>query len=367
METLEIVVALWISIALGFALYILLFNVVRKRKQSPKIRPEELTVIIPFRNEESRIRPLLQSLKAQKQLPAAFIFVDDHSTDNGKAVIQQELSESAISFATLSLSHPVSGKKKAVFEGVKTVNTPYTLTLDADVVVPADYFSALPDPGSYAMICLPVRMTGATLVGKFMELEYGSFQLLQGSVPENDPLMASGANLLFVTKDYLTYNDLSQHDHLLSGDDQFALSQFKKQGRKVRYTLHPEQTVVTPVPESIGALIRQRIRWMANNSGGTDSRATFFAGLVVLINLTYPVSFLLLVVQADYPLAFRLFIVRFCVDFITYIPWFTRYQNWSLAFYLPLLQFFYPLLLCSIGLGSLFIHKEWKNRSVEQQ
>ena len=347
-----------------FAAFVFVGNTLRKRSEYNKLNPNELSVIIPFRNEATRIHTLLNSLREQTTLPHHVYFVNDHSTDGGEQLIYDLLNNSQVSFSVLSLPPHRSGKKGALLEGIQHAKTPFCLTLDADVVLPEDYFVNLPELNNYAMVCLPVRMTGQDIQGKLMELEYGSFQLLQGAVNENSPLMASGANLLINRDDYLKFNDISKHQHIASGDDQFALAQLVKKGKKARYSLALNQTVYTEVPQSLGELLAQRVRWMGNNTAGNDWRAVFFACWVFVINVGFISLLISSVFQRNFPLAFQVFISKFSMDFVTYVPWFYRHHTWSYLFFLPLLQLSYPVFLIALGVGYVVGINNWKGRSV---
>jgi glycosyltransferase involved in cell wall biosynthesis len=365
MEAFEVIIIGWVFLSSLFAVSIFAANVLRKRRSGETLIPSDCSVIIPFRNEELRLIGLLNSLKSQTILPKHVFFIDDHSTDNGRELIHAVLSESEVNYSIEPLPENEFGKKRAVFYGMQRAQTTYCLTLDADIILPQDYFIALPHSGDYSMICLPVFMFGEGVIGKLMELEYGSFQLLQGAVNENNPLMASGANLLVNRQDYLTFNNLAEHQHIASGDDQFALAQFKKRNLKVSYRLDRKCQVFTEVPSSIKELLRQRIRWMGNNTEGNDWRATFFAAWVLVVNVGFLGLCIFSIIQCDLLAAIQLFSFKFMLDVITYFSWFRRHQKWESVVLLPILQILYPMYLIIMGFSYLFQKRTWKERTVK--
>jgi len=64
-----------------------------------------LTVIIPFRNEESRIFGLLESIQKQTDLEIVkeFLFIDDHSNDNSVTIISSWIDKNKIKYTKLRL------------------------------------------------------------------------------------------------------------------------------------------------------------------------------------------------------------------------------------------------------------------------
>jgi glycosyltransferase involved in cell wall biosynthesis len=369
METWKMILVGWIWLAIGasFSCFVLIRNLLRKEPHSGFLPPHEVSVIVPFRNEADRIHVLLNSLLRQTVLPAHIVFVDDHSDDESTAVVRKYLDETRIPFEIVSMPASLYGKKKAIFFGLDHVRTAYVITFDADVIVPDDYFNHLPNPAEYKMITLPVYMQGEGTSGKWMELEYASFQLLQGSVRMDKPLMASGANLLFEKETYLRVNDLSVHGHIASGDDQFALASFLKNGIPVRSCLDSRLAVVTETPANFFSLLRQRWRWMGNNTEGNDPRAVLFSTWLLAYNEGF---LMLLIVGLSFGLWKQvacLLLLKMAMDIIAYVPWFFRWRKWRLIGFMPLLSVTYPLYLIWLGVGYLVADVQWKNRSIDQK
>jgi len=364
METLKIIIISWVMSSAVFTAFIFLGNFLRKRTKTRSIDLSELTVIIPFRNEEKRISKLLQSLQSQSLLPKEIIFVNDHSVDRGEELIREILTDFNGNWRIVNLNENDYGKKKAIFNAVEMANTTFCLTLDADLELSKDYFSHIPHPAEFSMICLPVFMQGRGFMGSLMEIEYGSFQLLQGAVSESNPLMASGANLLFKKNDYLKYNDLSAHAHKASGDDQFALAQFKQAKLNVRSSLYSQQAVYTDVPNSIVDLFVQRLRWMGNNTGTKDYRAPFFASWIFVNNSLFFVLLVILILSSCPLLAGSIYLYKLLLDFLTFTPWLRKYARWYRVLILPVLTLIYPIYLLVLLGSFLLVKVKWKDRKV---
>ena len=90
---------LGITILFGYA-----FQIKKEEKDTSKkhIDINELIVIIPFRNEELRIKKLIDCINNLTLIPRKFIFVNDHSEDNTIELINNL--KSNIPFEILNLN-----------------------------------------------------------------------------------------------------------------------------------------------------------------------------------------------------------------------------------------------------------------------
>ena len=100
---------------------------IRQDIDHPFLSLENLTVIVPFRNEAKRILGLLNSLDVNEKIPR-LLFIDDHSDDGTDSIIRNAgLNNTEV----LKLTN-TSGKKSAIQLGVQTAESDYILTLDAE-------------------------------------------------------------------------------------------------------------------------------------------------------------------------------------------------------------------------------------------
>jgi glycosyltransferase involved in cell wall biosynthesis len=366
METLELIYTfIWLGAWLIFALYLFLKNSMKIRDNLGGFPLNELTVVIPFRDEKPNLNNLLSSILSQIKQPAHYIFVDDHSNDGGSNLIHEQLRNSGISYQIMTLHGDLSGKKYALMEAVKSAQTEYIQTMDADVWFDKNFFANLPYPQDFEMMILPVRMVGNDAFTKIMELEYGTFQILQAGVSRERPLMASGANLIVKREVYLQTNDLSKHAHRSSGDDQYALVQFIKNEKKITTFFDSDLAIFTHTPPNLSALLTQRARWMGNNTQGNDIRATVISIFIFAVNLSFLYLILKGLLFGFSPETLPFLFVKFFADFVVYFNWFKRNATWKLAPYLPLLSLLYPIYLILL-LGKYLSRKKqiWKDRVV---
>jgi glycosyltransferase involved in cell wall biosynthesis len=88
---------------------------------------DEVTIVVPCKNEESYIYYLLDSLKKQKGMEGIRILIADCSTDNTRRVIENH--KDWLNIEVIE-GGPVSVAKN---NGAYLVTTPYILFIDADV------------------------------------------------------------------------------------------------------------------------------------------------------------------------------------------------------------------------------------------
>ena len=164
-------------------------------KSESKINCEDLTVVIPFRNEVENLSILLKNINELKKTPSRFIFIDDHSDDNWKNLFENQ---NNISIDVYSLGKDKQGKKEAIWEGVNHAETKYVLCWDADVCFKADYFEELQELQAADLIILPVHFKSNNLVQALGEIDFYLANFVnQASAYWLRPVMCNGANLLF--------------------------------------------------------------------------------------------------------------------------------------------------------------------------
>ncbi len=104
--------------------------------QSPLIAKDQVTVVIPVKNEELAISQVIDEL-LQENYPNILV-VDGHSADKTQQIIE---SKTNINF----IQQPGKGKTDAIKTGIKNVTTPYLIILDGDFTYPAKDIQKLLD------------------------------------------------------------------------------------------------------------------------------------------------------------------------------------------------------------------------------
>ncbi len=111
---------------------------------SERGQAEDVTVLIPARNEEKTISAVLGSLRTQGA-GLRVVLVDDQSTDGTAEAARRAGIDGLRIVAGKPLPPGWSGKLWALEQGLATVDTPLTLLLDADIVLAPGMLQALRD------------------------------------------------------------------------------------------------------------------------------------------------------------------------------------------------------------------------------
>lgn len=318
----------------------------------------EITLIVPFRNEEHRILPLLHALLRSGELPRHIIFVDDHSTDKTVAIISSTLQP--IRFQILHAEQ--EGKKSAILTGVKHSATKYILTMDADVSFPENYFSALEYLKTADMHVLPVRMT-ARGWKKIFEMDVymvNSLNLIANGFSRT--ITASGANLLFNTASFREVSSYPSHAHLLSGDDQFLLADFNRAKKEVFLHSTAQLAVSTPAPASLKEFFSQRLRWIQKTPSVPDRLALKFGAIQLIATVFFLFLLAATAIQANSLLFVFLLGIKCLLDALLVSPYFLRLEKQNLLSLLPVYELILPVYTMVLGFASLFVKPTWKGR-----
>lgn len=331
-------------------------------KQPKKLFLNDLTVIIPFRNEASNLESLLSSLEDQTQSPSEIIFVDDHSTDQSLEMIQS-WSKDKVKVRILQLSENLQGKKQAIHFGVKNAYYEYCMTLDADIWMKNAFFEYLDILSGTDLQIRPVIMKGRGFLGKFTSTEYTLFNALNYLIAPVYHMSASGANLVFRKSAYLISGNLLSHQHISSGDDHFLLRNLQKKKAKIYITNQIQDAVYTNAPINLKEYLNQRIRWLGKTTKKTSIQELLIGILITLYLMGSFLLFLWLVLRGEFELAIILFLFRVIADSIVFLFYTYSFKTTSQIIFVPLFQVIYPILFAIILIGSITYKPKWKGRS----
>lgn len=106
-------------------------------------------IIIPAHNEEAYLRETLTSISAQSLLPSQIIVVNDNSTDNTEAIVNEFMSKLPMlrKHNLQSEANHMPGAKvmQAFYKGYEQLDEGYDviMKLDADIILPPNYLQIL--------------------------------------------------------------------------------------------------------------------------------------------------------------------------------------------------------------------------------
>ena len=330
-----------------------------------KISVDEITVLIPFRNERERLHVLLKSIQSLKQFPARFIFIDDHSTDDSSAYIREQLGD--LPYEILTLSNEVTGKTKAIRAGIEQCTTDYVLTFDADVSFEANYFNAIQDLNQADMYVLPAILVGQTPLELIYELDVALANALNAGLSGvARPIFSSGANFLFKRSVFHEVDDLSSHAHMASGDDTYLLRDFRRNGKSIQLRTNLDVAVHTETPHSFKAFIDQRLRWVGKTTDLGDALATWAAiGQFLFAVLFFGLLVWFAAVEEWFHFSLLL-VVKVLLDLLFFMPFFSRTKRVASWCLIPVYEIVFPLYSLLIGVLMLTYRPKWKGRAIQQ-
>lgn len=338
------------TIILGIYVCLLLFNLkYNKTKQQSFEITEEVTVIIPFRNEEDKLPFLLNSLKKEwKAEYGEILFVDDHSSDRSSDLIR---SYDIDNMQLLSLKDG-EGKKQALKLGLKNADFKNIAQLDADVILSENYFEKLIVQGSdytSGLIKYKEAKGGIALFQKWENLAMMFTSRL--AIQINIPLMSNGANSNY------KLNNVDYNDSYTSGDDLFNMYSIFKSGGNISFN---DQTwIETNSAPDFRSFINQRLRWMKKSGGLNDWK---FRALSVLFLFSQISPFLLLINPSIEMTVLVVLKTLLELQGMMNINKILRYKGLFPFYFVMLLL--YPISIIFLLLISLFSSVSWKGRVV---
>ncbi len=336
----------------------------RKRADTSTVSAAEITLLVPFRNEEQRIDGLLNSLVFLKKFPHRIIFIDDHSTDQTVNLIREQLVD--VSFEILTLDGEMIGKKAALRAGIALVETRYILTFDADVSLASIYFENIEKLEEADMYVLPAILEAKKPVHFLYELDVVLANALNtGLSGLARPIFASGANLLFKKQVFDEVDDLPLHAHHASGDDTYLLRDFRRNGKDVRLESSLEVAIFTETPQTFRQFIDQRLRWVGKTTDIGDTLASMAALGQFILAIGFFVGLIYWSIEANWQQFLVLFSFKIGMDLVFFLPFFMRTKRPVTWMLIPFYELLFPIYSLLLGVLMLVYRPKWKGRPIQ--
>jgi cellulose synthase/poly-beta-1,6-N-acetylglucosamine synthase-like glycosyltransferase len=255
-----------------------------------------VTVIIPARDEEANLPPLLAALQSQTY-PAALlevIVIDDFSTDNTAQVVR---SFPAPNIRLLRLSDHLditqrlnSYKKKAIEMAIGQATGQLIVTTDADCVMGPRWIEVLVqfyETRRSRFIAAPVSFYQEHSFFKILQsLDFMNMQGITGAVAQlRIGTMCNGANLAYEKETFLEVGGFKGIDNIASGDDMLLMYKvYSKYPDSIGYLKNEDAIVRTLPVDTFNGFMHQRIRWSSKADKYDDKRLTWMLAVVYLWN-----------------------------------------------------------------------------------
>ncbi len=352
---------IFLFLVIPFYLLIWLLNGIRKSSISSQEHSDTnqpISLIIPFRNEEHRIKPLIESLEKLHLIEGdEVILVDDFSSDNGLVAFGSMRKEIRV----LKLNPASGGSKKAALKkGILESQNNWIVTTDADCWFDADFID------TWRKHCLTDISMGIGMViteTKSLNfssiLEHAENRCLQtismASAGNGNALMSSGANLLINKKQWEHVGGYSAHESKASGDDVLLMRSFQQvSSQSIRFVYGKGNLVHTHSVSGWKEWFVQRRRWASKTSHLSNLNQQVHAVLLLVWLVLFPIGIWVIGPAYGFMIIPEMFLIREVIH--------SSGGNFVWVFW-PIFRMLYPILLVIIPFTKLLWPSEWKSRS----
>jgi biofilm PGA synthesis N-glycosyltransferase PgaC len=345
--------------------YFLLSRIKEKEVSISQISLHNLTVVVPFRNEEDNLKHFVSCIQNSTKHPIKFIFVDDHSEDDSFEYLN-EVSKGHSEFVMLQLDKNKEGKKHAIRKGIYQCETEYVLTMDADVFFDIDFFENISTLQKHDLIILPVKMFHKKWYQHFFILDlYIANAANEGISGFFRPVMASGANLLINREKFLIWDSQRNFD-FLGGDDLNILKDFRINNGDIQIEIDGKYSVKTEAPKTIKAYFSQRLRWTRNAMQVRDDLSSFLVLIQLFLTFSMVIMLCYLLANSYINNAILLVCFKLLFDLLVFYSFFKSKNQRITLCLMPFYELLFPIYILILSFGVLFIKPIWKNRIIHQ-
>lgn len=332
--------------------------------QNIKIGIKDISILIPFRNEVD-ILSQLEFLKSNIYRSGIQVFWVDDFSDHLSSSFKSEIEKNK-NFHLLSREPGNRGKKMAISYGMSKLYSDWVILMDADSRPDLRFLKRqyLELNSNWKMILIPIHADRAK--GLFKNLFNLEFLVLQvvthASALMHRPLLANGAAMMVHRKAYLETEQNRNDFHLQSGDDIFSMFAIIEQyGRK---SIGSGNTIFKPFsvmfPDSVGALWKQRLRWVSKVGRVPNAWYLFISATVFIANLFFAWFLVQILLGTEDIRISGSVLVYFFVASVFQIFSLLQMQRTKLLPYVIPSIIIYPFYLSALLFASFFIKSNWK-------
>ena len=282
-----IVTLFWVALGIGVirSLAILLLSILNWRGRSPvSLIDPSVAVVIPAYNEEKVIRKCIESVRASDYKNIEIIVVDDGSSDN---TLNEVFSFSHKQDVRV-ISQPNQGKWSALNRAMLNVSSDIVVCIDADTQIEKSAIRHLVKHFNDAKIGAVAGkiMAGnkVNLLTRLQAFEYATSQNVERKAFDliNGILVVPGALGAWRVSALRKAGLFS--DETMTEDTDLTIK-VNRAGYRIVY--EPDARGYTEVPERVGQLLKQRLRWSFGmfQSAWKHKKALFEGRAVGLVSI----------------------------------------------------------------------------------
>lgn len=335
----------------------------------------EFSILIPFRNEENNLEPLLKSLLSLDYPKNDFevVLINDSSTDGYEKVLESfNKTYPELKFKLLhSNSKSRAPKKEALIKGIEASRFDWIVTTDADCQLPKkwlSYIDKLIQSKKAAMIAGPVAyQTGTGFLHEFQNVHFsGLIGSGMGGFGIGLPFLCNGANLCFNKAIFYEVSGYSLNLNVTGGDDMFLMERFLNSNHVVTFTKSAAAVVRTKPQATWAAFFQQQLRWAAKTKHFSRPLPKAIGLLVFLQNALLICLLFLTAFNGFYlPYLMACFLGKTSVDLMLVNKTMRVLQLQSIGIKTLLISIIHPLFIVLTALFSQFMKFRWKKRKFD--
>ena len=351
-----------------FIIYIFFsFLFLRKDKLCSLPVDKEVTIIVPFRNEEKKIGQCVKSILDQNYdvNKIELICVNDHSSDKSIECLSKFKNVKVI-----TLQENQQGKKVAINEGVKHATGNIIVVRDADTTCEKNWLSQLINKQVATdadMVIGQVRYVGDfSFLSALQQTEHLAITITGASTAKlGVPILCNGANLLFKKTTFHEVNGFSGNQTIASGDDIFLMNTFYSHNKKIEYCNSIHAAVICDTENNWIPFLSQRIRWATKNVHNKNKINFIIMSLILSTNMLLPIMGIMSFFDSLFlPFTYFFLLIKFIADLLVIFIGSFHFKQLTILCWFPLIFFVYPLEIIIILTLGLFYNPYWKGRKI---
>ncbi|WP_168026821.1 glycosyltransferase [Ignavibacterium album] len=225
---------------------------------------QNISIIIPFKNEQENIPDLLNALKRLDYPSDKYevIFVDDNSSDDSTKFLNQNLMDNYKVVLASDKKYP--GKKGVIDEGIQNALFDIIAITDADCEPESHWLKSISekisDRNDIVFGYSPFKEE-KTLINKISSFEnFRNFILYFSSVGLGIPYSATSRSIAFRKNIYMKLNGYSNTLETLSGDDDLFIREAVKQKLKIATFRYGNDLVYSKASKSFRDYFKRKSR-----------------------------------------------------------------------------------------------------------
>ncbi|GAB1482539.1 hydroxychlorobactene glucosyltransferase CruC [Treponema sp.] len=340
------------------------------------IRRPLVSVIIPARNEASRIEILLQSLRNQDYPALEIIFINDRSTDLTSDLLSSfkaSMPPGRVRVLDLESNPGPNFKQYALSQGLEVATGEYYLFTDADCEVSPAWVRSMAgrlSDSTTGLVIAPVykRMEGKRFFDQYQAFDHIiRYVYLAGATGLGIAAGGFGNNLIFKKSALDAIGGYAAVPYSVTEDAALISLIRTSTSYKIRAALDTDCSVLTQGESSWSQLVSQCLRW--NNGGlfAPDIATRLgFGSLMIFISLGIVALPLLLFIPVLWPLSVAVYI-SITVGSLAAFSFARKNMPAPYIRYVPLVIFTPIFFAVLTVLGYAGVRVRWKDATLQKK